>query len=220
MSLLLFAVNSSFTGLNRHPDESLVAISIGSAPARSLTLSENGISIKLLDSTKDLGITIDSSFKPSIHCAQAFKRAHAALFLIRGSLVTLTPEIFIPLFSILVRSHLEYAIQASSPYLKKDIDHLERLQRLATRMVKGCRGLSYEERLEKLSLFSLARRRLRSDLMSVNNLPNGSIGLPIEELFARLPCSSLRGHNLKLHHICFWLNRRKTVFSVRIVEPI
>ncbi len=42
-------------------------ISIGSAPARSLTLSENGISIKLLDSANDLGITIGNSFKPFLH---------------------------------------------------------------------------------------------------------------------------------------------------------
>ncbi len=107
-------------------------ISIGSAPTRPVTLSDNGIAIKLLDSTKDLGSTIDSPFKPSRHCAQAFKRARAALFLIRRTFVTLTPEIFIPLYSTLVHPHLEYAIQASSPYLKKNIDHLERLQRLAT----------------------------------------------------------------------------------------
>ncbi len=98
-----------------------------------------------------------------MHCAQAFKRARAALFLIRRSIITLTPEIFIPLYSTLVRPHLEYAIQASSPYLKKDIDHVERLQRLATPMVKGCRGLSHEDRLQNLSLFSLASRTLRGD---------------------------------------------------------
>ncbi len=67
-------------------------ISFGSAPTRPLKLSENGISIKLLDSTKDLGVTIESTFKPSMHCALAFKRARAALFLIRLSFVTLTPE--------------------------------------------------------------------------------------------------------------------------------
>ncbi len=72
-------------------------------------------------------------------------------------------KLLIPIYSTLVRPHLEYAIQASSPYLKKDIDHLECLQRLATRMVKGCWGLFYEERLGTLSLFSLARRRLRGD---------------------------------------------------------
>ncbi len=35
-------------------------VSIGSAPTRPLTLSDNSISIKLLDSTKELGIIIDS----------------------------------------------------------------------------------------------------------------------------------------------------------------
>ncbi len=120
-------------------------ISIGSAPTRPLMLSDNGASIKLLDSTKDLGLTIDNAFKPSINCAQAFKKARSALFLIRRSFVTLTPDIFNPLYLILARPHLKYAIQASSPYLKKDVDPLERLQRLATRMVKDCRGLSDEE---------------------------------------------------------------------------
>ncbi len=47
-------------------------ISIGFDPTRPLTLSDNGISIKFLDSPKDLGVTIDSSFKPSLYCAQAF----------------------------------------------------------------------------------------------------------------------------------------------------
>ncbi len=74
--------------------------------------------------------------------------------------VILTPDIFIPLYSTLVRPHLEYAILASSPYLKKYVDHLEHLQRLATWMVKGCRNLSQEERFEKWNLFSLVRGRL------------------------------------------------------------
>ncbi len=80
-------------------------------------------------------------------------------------------------------------------------------------------GLSLQERLEKLSLFSLARRRLRGDLILAYNLSNGSFGLPIEEFCTRPPCSSLRGHSLKLHHRWFRLNRRKAAFSVRIVEP-
>ncbi len=154
-----------------------------------------------------------------MHCAQAFKKARSALFLKRGCFITVTPDIFIPLYSTLVRPSLEYAIQASSPYLKKDVDHLECLQCLATGMVKGCRGLSYEEQLEKLNLFSLARRRPRGDLLLAYNLSHGSLDLPFEESFTRPPCSSLRGHYLKLHHRRFRLNRRKVAFSVRIVGP-
>ncbi len=107
-------------------------ISIDSAPTRPLTLSDTGISSKLLDITENLVITIYSSFKPSMHCAQAFKRARAALFFKKKLFVTLTPEIFNSIYSTSERPHREYAIQASSPYLEKDIDHLECLKRIAS----------------------------------------------------------------------------------------
>ncbi len=138
----------------------------------------------------------------------------------KPSFVTLTPDIFIPLYSTLERPHLEYAIQASSAYFKKDVEHLERLQHLATQMVKGCRSLSFEERLKKLNLFSLARRRLRGDLIPTYNLSHGSLDLPLEEFFTRPPCSSLRGHYLKLHHRCFRLNRRKAACSGTGWQPM
>ncbi len=65
----------------------------------------------------------------------------------------MTKETFVPLYSTLVRPHLECVIQANCPYLKKDINHLERIQK--GRWVKGLRGLTYEERLEVLKLLSL-----------------------------------------------------------------
>ncbi len=73
----------------------------------------------------------------SVQCIAAVKIARAALFLVKRAFVNLTPAVFLPLYCTLVRPHLEYAIQATSPYLKKDIYHTERFQRLATRMVKG-----------------------------------------------------------------------------------
>jgi ribonuclease P/MRP protein subunit RPP40 len=41
----------------------------------------------------------------------------------------------LPLHKSLVRSHLEFSVQAWRPYLKKDIDLLEGVQRRAPKMI-------------------------------------------------------------------------------------
>ncbi len=47
----------------------------------------------------------------------------------------ISKEAFLPLYLSLVHPILENALQAVSPYLQKDIDLTERLQKLATRLV-------------------------------------------------------------------------------------
>jgi len=49
----------------------------------------------------------------------------------------------------LVRQKLEYCVQAWRPYLKKDIDLLEKVQRRATRLMTSDKSLSYTDRLQK-----------------------------------------------------------------------
>ncbi len=88
-------------------------------------------------------------------------RARRMLFLLRRGFAVLTPEIFQFLYLVLVRLILEYGQQASSPNLLRGITLMERLQCLATRMVKGMRELPYEDRLRRLNTFSFERRRLR-----------------------------------------------------------
>ncbi len=109
----------------------------------------------------DLGITVNAAFTPSVNVLAAGNKARGMLYFIKRSFTCLTNEIFVPLYSALVRPHLEYDIQANCPNLKKDINHLERIQRAATRWVKGLRGLTYKERLKSPKIAAPRKKKAK-----------------------------------------------------------
>ncbi len=91
-----------------------------------------------------LAIT-NSAFIPSANVLAATNKPRRMLFFMQRSFTCLRNEIFAPLYCALVWPHLKYVIQENCSYLKKDINHLERIRTAATRWVKGLRGLTYDE---------------------------------------------------------------------------
>jgi len=69
---------------------------------------------------------------------------------------------------------VEYANIVWHPYLKKDIELLERVQHRATKMVPGLRHLTYEERLRKIDLPTLVYRRARGFAIDTYKYLNGN----------------------------------------------
>ena len=108
-----------------------------------------------------------------VKCAKAVKKANAVLGMIKRNIHFKSKDVIVKLYKSLVRPRLEYCIQAWSPYLKKDIDRLEKVQRRATRMIEGYWDLSYEERLERTGLIPLEKRRVRGDLIEVFKMMKG-----------------------------------------------
>ena len=112
---------------------------------------------------KDQGVLVDSRMTMTQNCALVAKKGNGILGCIRRGVVRRLREVLLPLYSALVRLHLEYCVQFWAPQFKKDKELLERVVRRATKMIKGVKHLPYEVRL----IVSSVWRRLRSDLISV-----------------------------------------------------
>ena len=122
--------------------------------------SINNEKLESVEHIKDLGVIVDSKLKFSDHVLRVSKRANSLL----GQIVHRTREMFLSLYKTFVRSQMEHAVQLWNPWLHKDIDVLEKVQKRALRLISGLSG-DYEEKLGLVGLPTLENRRKRGDLI-------------------------------------------------------
>ena len=117
--------------------------------------------------------------------------------LIRRTFIHLDKEVFVPLYTSLVRSHLEYAQSVWSPHSKGGIRRLEQVQRNATRLVNGTQGMNYHQRLKYLNLPTLLHRRTRGDMIALYKMLHSIYDSECIPRLHRIE-GVTRGHPIKL----------------------
>ncbi len=117
------------------------------------------VKLKSVQCVKDPGIKIASNLKFSQQCVDAANKANRIVGFIKRNFSFKNKDVIFPLYTSLVRPHLEYAVQFWSPHHAKDIAKLG-VQRRAIKMIPSLRNKTYEERLSTFNMFSLEKRRL------------------------------------------------------------
>ena len=171
--------------------------------------------LEKVDCEKDLGVWVSKDMKPSIQSVKAANRGMNVLRTIRKTFLNLTERNFHVLYRTFVQPHLEYCIQAWRPYLKKDIQKLEAVQRRATKMVEGLRNTPYEERLEILGIPQLEDRWNRGDCIEMYKIVTGKLDVVSSKFF--IPShTQLRGHTKKVFIQQQSSQLRKSFFTQRV----
>ena len=106
---------------------------------------------------KDLWELVDEKLSTTWKYVLAGQKTNSILRWIKRSTASRSREVILPLYSTLMRLHLEYCVWLWGPQYKKYMDLLDQVQRRAPKMIRGMESLSSEDKLRDLGLSSLEK---------------------------------------------------------------
>ena len=148
----------------------------------------NGSKLEIVDSVRYLGITISSDLTWSKHINIIGSKARKLVgLLFRQFYRCADTDTIRKLYIAIIRPHLEYASQVWDPYLQKDQQTLENIQKFACRVCLKRWDLSYPAMLRTLSIPTLAARRQQLKLCTFFRYVNQLSIAPIANITHRVP---------------------------------
>ena len=137
-----------------------------------------------VSSVRDLGVFVSKTLKFSEHCSKIARQGFRKVNLIFRCFKTRDVTFLVKVYTTFVRPGLEYASEIWSPHYIRDIELIERVQRLFTRRLPCFSTERYEYRLNYLGLKSLRQRRIAKDLIMVFRIVHGLVDLDFDAFFA------------------------------------
>ena len=165
---------------------------------------------------RDLGIIFDEALSFDAHIQHSINKANKMIGLIKRTFTCLDKNIFCQLYKSMVRPHLEYANTVWFPVLKRQSIAIEKVQRRATKLVRGYKNYSYVERLQQLGLHSLHGRRTRGDLIQTYRILKNVDDLEWTEFFTDSLVKNTRNTDSKIFVKYCNTNIRKFCYSNRV----
>ena len=135
----------------------------------------DGTSIRKVDEVKDLGVLMDNKLTFRAEIDRAYSKSNRQAGWIMRVFRTRAEISMITLYKALVRPHLKYACQLWSPLQLGLVRRLEVVQRSYTARIAGVGHLNYWERLQRLKLYSLERRRERYQVIYIFKILTGAV---------------------------------------------
>ena len=120
-----------------------------------------GDEIQIKDTAKDLGVLATNDLNFREHIDNITSSSKIVMGMLLRTFSTRDKEPMIQMFNTYIKSKLEYCCIVWSPVEQQYINELENIQKIFTKKIDGMDGLDYHERLKKLNMYSLERRRDR-----------------------------------------------------------
>ena len=187
---------------------------------------EYTLNSKTLEETtleKDLGVYVTPDMKSASHVSKVAAKANSMVGWIKRTFSYIDVQMFQAFYPMLVRSHMEFAVQAWSPQQAGDIDLLEKVQQRATKLVTSIKNEPYETRRHILKLPTLQDRRLRGDLIQVFKIVHGFDNLDRCKFFKFVwdgneSSRITRGHPFKIFPPQLNHTGRQHFFDYRVID--
>jgi hypothetical protein len=158
--------------------------------------------LQTVDQATYLGIEITSDLSWSAHTNKITSKASQTLGFLKRNLHSASKETKTAAYNAIVRPTLEYSSAAWDPYLKKDIDKIETIQRRAARFVLNDYSKapgSMTNILTALNWPSLESRRTNSRLVLFYKIANNLVAMDMNQYLQLHTRQSRHYHNQAYH---------------------